>query len=613
MSMFRFPHFYFSKIRQGVSFFLLLVFFSVLIAGCMTYGKDSDEADAPPSDLEENETEVQERPDSSDQEDEGSDEPTEEELEEARRQEEQALQAEEEAKRQALEEERREKLGKFYVPLPEERRDKEPVKARGLYVTGHSVAHPRYETILEMVKTTELNSLVIDVKDDHGHVTYDSQLEIVQELNANRSHPIKDLEAVVDELHEKGIYTIARVVVFKDPYLAEKRPEWSITKNEGGLWRDPSGAAWVDPFQRKVWDYAIAVSREAARAGFQEIQFDYVRFPENAHRVDREAYYPAQDELEKDEVIREFLIYAGEKLEDYDVFLSADVFGVIATSWGDSDRIGQTWEAISPYVDIICPMVYPSHYGPGYFGFDVPDANPGGTVKRAMIDSVKRNAALEDPAIIRPWLQNFTASWIRGNIRYGPKEIREQIEVALKLGIDEYLLWNAGNNYQPEALLPEEEADALAEELERSRMEQGLDATSSTPEEAVEAFLEAVRKRDWQDAFSRHITDFEMDYHIYPEWKDDWHTRPVEYEIETLEDRALSVEILQGKDDVLHVDLSVLLRGSKGEYNLSRERWEVRLENTIWRVKPSEAFLSILTHDPEKNPDELSIETNNLP
>ena len=585
--------------RNGLVIFLLLVFLTAAVTGCMAYDLDSEEADAPPPESESNpQPNLPQNNQNNDEENE-EEELTEEELEEIRRLEEEARQAEEKEQRRILEAERREKLGMFYVPLPEERRDNPPVKARGLYVTGHSVSHPRYETLIDLVMTTELNSVVIDVKDDHGHVTYNSELEIVKELNSNRSHPIKDLKRVVDDLHEKGIYTIARVVVFKDPYLAEKRPEWSITRNTGGLWRDRKGVAWVDPYQRKVWDYTVAVSREAALAGFQEIQFDYVRFPENAHRVDQEAYYPAQDELEKDELIREFLIYAGEKLVDYDVFISADVFGVIATSWGDSDRIGQTWEKVSPYVDYICPMIYPSHYGPGYFGYSVPDAHPGGTIRRALIDSIKRNAPLDDPAIIRPWLQNFTASWIRGYIRYGPEQIREQIEEAQKLGIDEYLLWNANNRYQPDAFLTEKEASARLEETTRARIEQGLDATGVTPEKALEIFLESVRLRNWQEAFSRHITGPELDYKSYPTWKDSWNNRPVEYHVEPLKERDMAVEILNGKDGVLNLDLSLRLRGNDNEFDLSQERWEIKLENHIWRVKPSEKFIALLTREQE--------------
>jgi hypothetical protein len=288
---------------------------------------------------------------------------------------------------------RRAALGSFYVPLPKAPRDNPPVRARGIYLTGHSVGlTSRYESLLELVESTELNALVIDVKDDHGLMSYPSGISIVAEVGADRKVPVRDMAAVLADLKERDIYTIGRVVIFKDPYLAEKKPEWAIQRQDGGgIWRE-KGVAWVDPYEKNLWDYNIAIAREAALLGFREIQLDYVRFPENAARLDREAYYPAQDHRGKDELIRDFIIYASQELEPYNVYISADVFGVIATSWGDSDRIGQTWEMISPYVDYICPMVYPSHYGPGYFGFAVPDARPGETVDRALRDSLRRNA-----------------------------------------------------------------------------------------------------------------------------------------------------------------------------------------------------------------------------
>lgn len=244
--------------------------------------------------------------------------------------------------RRNLEDKRKEELGPFYVPLPPlGQRDNPPVKARGLYLTGNTAGgHPRYWELLDLIESTELNSVVIDVKNDHGMVTYNTEIEIVHQISANKSAPIKDLEAVLEDLHSRDIYTIARVVVFKDPYLAEQKTEWAIQRHGGGAWRDRKGVAWINPYEKKVWDYNIAVAREVALLGFREIQFDYIRFPENAHLVDREAYYPGE-ELAKDEIIREFLIYAAEQMKDYNVFLSADVFGVIATSWGDSDRIGQ--------------------------------------------------------------------------------------------------------------------------------------------------------------------------------------------------------------------------------------------------------------------------------
>ncbi len=497
-----------------------------------------------------------------------------------------------EQQKETDEAQRREALGSFYVPLPKEPRDNPPVKARGIYVTGHSVTHSRYPGLLEMVESTELNTMVIDVKADDGLMSYPSEIAIVNEVKADRRVPVNDMAAVLADLKERDIYTIARVVVFRDPYLAEQRPDWAIQRIGGGTWYDRKGKAWVDPYERNVWQYNIAIAQEAALLGFREIQFDYVRFPENAATLDRDAFYPAQDHLEKDELIRDFIIEAAEALAPYDVYISADVFGVIATSWGDSDRIGQTWEMISPYVDYICPMVYPSHYGPGYFGFAVPDARPGETVHHAIRDSLRRNAPLENPAIIRPWLQNFTASWIRGNIAYGPREIRAQIEAAYALGIDEYLLWNANNRYQPASLISEAESDARFRELARAREDGGLDALGRTAQEAVEIYLEAVRRGNWREAYALQGDTNGRNFQNYTAWRDEWTHRPADFHVEAL---------TSGRDDpaagqTMLVDVE--MRSGNDVFKLFRDDgWDVKMVNTLWRVTPSPAFLELLVYD----------------
>ncbi len=498
-----------------------------------------------------------------------------------------------EEERAALEEKRREERGDLYVPLPAgPKRENPPVKARGIYMTGHTVGlESRYRSLLEMIKSTELNSVVIDVKNDHGNVTYQSDICFVEDIDSHNRAPIRDMRAVLEELEEKDIYPIARVVVFRDPYLANKRPEWAIQKKEGGVWADRKGMSWLDPYQKKVWDYSIAVAQEAALLGFREIQFDYVRFPENAERVEQEARFPARSELLKEEVIREFLIYAGEKLEDYNVYLSADVFGVIATSWGDSDDIGQTWEEIAPYVDYMCPMVYPSHYGSGYFDYSVPDAHPAGTVRYALRDSIKRNAPLGNPGIIRPWLQGFTAGWIRGNIQYGPAEIRAQIDAAFELGIDEFLIWNARNRYYPDAFLTEEKARERFESYERSRKEAGLDALGNTPTDAVEHFLEAAANGDWREVFSLHRTERPVDFRTYREWFFDWRYLPKEHRVRELQ---LEGGAPPSRTETLQLNVDLRLTGDEREFRLSQQEFEVKLENQIWRVTPSALFYSLV-------------------
>ena len=496
--------------------------------------------------------------------------------------------------RERLEERRREKYRDFYVPLPHPDEEKaSPVKARGLYLTGHTVGHPRYQDLLEMVEETELNALVIDVKDDHGLMSYSSDISKVQEIGADETVPVSDMRKVLEELQDKGIFPIARVVVFKDPYLAEQKPSWAIQRKEGGIWRDRKGVGWTDPYNKKVWDYNIAVAREAALMGFREIQFDYVRFPENASRMDKEAQFPSQSEVPRDKLIQEFLLYAAEKLEDYNVYLSADVFGVITTSWGDSDRIGQTWEKLSSSVDYICPMVYPSHYGPGYFGFDVPDSYPRETVKHALRDAIERNAPLKDPAILRPWLQSFTASWIRGNISYGPQEVRAQIDVALELGIDEFLLWNARNRYNSDALLGEEESSERREKMIQSRKDAGKDALGRTPSEAVEKFLVALKEGDWRKALPIHRSE-DLHYKNYSSWMKTLTLKPEQFKIAP---PAASANKEKWFEEGVTLALEVELSGEEHHFELQEESWEVSMENHIWRVEPSAEFLKLLKYE----------------
>ncbi len=577
-----------------VSFLIFWLILPLLFSGCLAYSLDQQRPGSLPAVQAEGENGDKSGVNNNDEM-----KRREEELAERLAQEEEKRRALEE--RRELEEKRIKELGSFYVPLPPlVQQENPPVKVRGIYLTGNTVGHSRYRDLLDMVETTELNAVVIDVKNDHGNITYNTNIALVKELEAHLSAPIKDLKAVLDELHSKGIYPIARIVVFKDPYLAEIKPEWSIQKKSGGLWRDRDGVAWINPYEKKVWDYNIAVAREVALLGFREIQFDYIRFPENAHLLDREACYPGED-LPKEEVIRDFLIYAAEQLDEYNVYLAADVFGVVATSWGDSDRIGQAWEEMSPYVDYICPMVYPSHYGQGYFGFSVPDAHPGETVGYALTDALKRNAALEEPALIRPWLQSFTAtSWVKGAIPYGPAEIRAQIETALKLGIDEYLLWNAGNRYQPASFITTEEADNLSSSLSLAREEAGKDALGRTPQQAVELFLEALRKRDWKEAYTLQVTDYKLNHRSYPNWKDQWVLKPVFYEIYSPDEKVGPAEPVETAEPFVGpvlVDLNVHLSDGGREFKLLHESWEVRLENRLWRVRPSTEFLELLIGD----------------
>lgn len=323
------------------------------------------------------------------------------------------------------------------------------VKVKGIYINTWNMQGQKYTKILKLLDDTDLNAVVLDVKNDSGYVTYPSNVPLVKETGADSKNILPDMQSKIKELKSKGIYTIARLVVFKDPYLAAKKPEWSMQKKKGGVWRDPKGISWVDPFQEKVWDYNIAIAGEAAALGFDEVQFDYVRFPDNAAKVDAQVQYQNPKHSDKSEAIQGFLKRAKQSLPH--VRLSADVFG-LTTSSKDDMGIGQKWESIVPEVDIICPMIYPSHYSKGMYGIKSPDLQPYETISKALQDASERNRTMEQGGIqgiarIRPWLQDFTAAWVKPHQSYTSKQVREQIRAAREQGIEEFLLWNPSGNY----------------------------------------------------------------------------------------------------------------------------------------------------------------------
>lgn len=327
-----------------------------------------------------------------------------------------------------------------------------PDAVRGIYVTGHSAGGSRFNDLLTLVDQTDLNAMVIDIKDDYGHVTYQPD---PSSPYYDVSQPyIKDPKALLSTLEEKQIYPIARVVVFKDTVLANKKPEWSFTQN-GGVWKNGRGDSFVNPFLEEVWEYNTNIAIEAAKLGFQEIQFDYVRFPEGFEKRDEILQYSMgkYEDLDLDnvqkrvEAVTDFVAYAKEKLKPYGVKVSVDIFGYTATL-PEAPGIGQNFSKISEHVDVISSMIYPSHWT-SYFGIAKPDLHPYELVTEyAKVEKQKLNE-LETPPISRPWIQDFTASWLgNGNYkRYGKAEVEAQIKALNDQGINEFLIWNAGNTY----------------------------------------------------------------------------------------------------------------------------------------------------------------------
>ncbi|MGG3282272.1 putative glycoside hydrolase [Paenibacillus solani] len=320
-------------------------------------------------------------------------------------------------------------------------------KVKGIYVTAYSAGGSRMNQLVDLMDNTDLNAMVIDIKDDEGYITYKTDNPKLQELGKPQPF-IRDIDQLMKRLKKHDIYPIARIVVFKDTILAKKNPELSFRKGDGSVWANGGGDSFVNPYSKEVWDYNIEIAKEAAKLGFKEIQFDYVRFPEGFEkRADSLKY--TKTEQSRVDVISDFVQYAREELAPLGIRVSVDIFGY-AASVPAAEGIGQDFVKISKNVDIISPMVYPSHYTAGWFGSPVPDKAPYQTIKGSMEDTHKKLEELgEQKPIIRPWIQDFTASWLgSGNYaKYGKKEVEEQIRALKDTNVEEYLLWNASNRY----------------------------------------------------------------------------------------------------------------------------------------------------------------------
>ena len=322
-----------------------------------------------------------------------------------------------------------------------------PVEVKGIYLTAYTAGQKtRRAELIKLIENTELNAVVIDLKDYSGRVFFRSGVPLAEKIGAQELR-IPDLPDLLAELKSKNIYTIARIAVFQDPYLAEKMPEIALKrKSDGSLWRDYKGLAWVDTASKEVWQYNIDLAKEAIALGFAEINFDYIRFPSDGPLKD--IAYPIYDENKsKTELIADFFKFIGEQLKFEPAYVSVDLFGM--TLWRDDGLgIGQRYQDAADYVDYICPMVYPSHYPDGFEGRGNPADFPYEIVYSSLI---RANAELADRrAKIRPWLQAFDLGAV-----YDAAKIRAQIEATYDSGWTQWLLWNASNRYTAAGLLAE--------------------------------------------------------------------------------------------------------------------------------------------------------------
>lgn len=310
-------------------------------------------------------------------------------------------------------------------------------RVRGIYLTGYTAGNSRrLAGLIEFARSHGLNAMVIDAKNDDGLITFATDIPLAREVGSV-SNQIPDVTALIETLEKEGIYPIARVVVFCDPLLSSRRPELAIKVGDA-VWRDGRRLSWTNPNSREVWAYNVEIAKAAARAGFREVQFDYVRFPEK--KIPGVTDGVSQEE--RVAAISGFLRYAREELKPLGVAVSADVFG-LTTTVTDDMRIGQDYTAIAELTDYISPMIYPSHYRAGNYGLANPEAQPYETVLGSMQKAREKVPHLA-PNRHRPWIQDFSLKH-----RYGKDEIEAQIRALADAGIPQFLLWNPANVYTP--------------------------------------------------------------------------------------------------------------------------------------------------------------------
>jgi hypothetical protein len=315
-----------------------------------------------------------------------------------------------------------------------------PFTPKALYLSFYGVGSKVLrDPALKMIEETELNALVIDVKGDRGMIPYRSSVPLAAEVGGQRIITVRDADGLFKFFKEKGIYMIARIVVFKDDLLATARPDLAVKTPAGEVWRDREHLAWVDPFHKEIWNYNIQIAEEAAKLGFDEIKFDYVRFPDS-HSP---RFSQPSTEESRVNAIAGFLQAAKARLAPYNVFLSADIFGYVCWNLNDTD-IGQKLEPIAAAVDYLSPMLYPSGFQFGIPGFRNPVQNPHEIVYLTLKKAQERTKI--SPLRFRPWLQAFK-DYAFDRRQFNGKELRDQISASEKFGSQGWMLWNPVNQY----------------------------------------------------------------------------------------------------------------------------------------------------------------------
>jgi hypothetical protein len=330
-----------------------------------------------------------------------------------------------------------------------------PDSVRGIYMTSW-VASSRElrNNLVKIADETEINTIVIDIKDYSGKIVYPIDNNPKLKAYGSEEVRIKDLKEFIAELHKKNIYVVGRVAVFQDAYFVKHRPDLAVKTKDGlNIWKDRKGISWIDSGSREYWDYIIEITKHSHNIGFDEINFDYIRFPSDGNMKD--ISFPFSSTTPKATVMRNFFEYLHSKIESdpqlSKLKTSADLFGMVTTATDDMG-IGQLLENALPYFDYIMPMVYPSHYPPNFEGYVEPESRPYEVIKFTMKSAVDRADALasstgQTVGEMRPWLQDFGL-----RVSYGPTEVRAQIKATNDVGLDSWILWSPSNKYTVSAL-----------------------------------------------------------------------------------------------------------------------------------------------------------------
>lgn len=333
------------------------------------------------------------------------------------------------------------------LPVPfEVKHIKTPESVKAIYMSSWVAGNKKLrDNLIKLVDETELNAIVVDIKDYTGRISFMIDDKKIKEIGSSENR-IPDIKEFIGDLHNRGIYVIGRISSFQDSYLVHKKPEYAVRSKSGNVWVDKKGVSWLDASAKPVWDYLVLIGNESYAVGFDELNFDYIRFPSDGDMTN--IVYPYSEGKVKSKALEEFFIFLQKEFKTKGIPISADLFGM-TTSNTDDLGIGQILEYALLHFDYVAPMVYPSHYPKNFMGFASPASKPYEVIKYAMGKGVDRALnATTSPLKLRPWLQDFSI----GGVEYNSDMVRAQIQATYDVGLNSWMLWNASNTYTESAL-----------------------------------------------------------------------------------------------------------------------------------------------------------------